>query len=99
MIQIPLSQVGLAEEFAAALEQHRADLEAHRLGEPDRVAPVAHELVESLVLRVPDKGPVAERGPDKFVVAPYEIVDDTPAPPVEPDTQRALDVLRETISG
>jgi hypothetical protein len=96
MIDIPLSQVGSAEAFAAELEKHRADLEAHRLGKPGIPVPVHHELVDQLILRVPDTGPVADRGPDKFVIAPYRIVDDTP---VAAETQHTLDVLRATISG
>lgn len=94
MKQVPLSLVGSAAEFAAALERHRADLEAHRLGEPDQAAPIAHELVGSLVLRLPDTGPVAERAPDQFTIAPYEIVDDTPAPPAVPSlADRKRDLL------
>lgn len=96
MKQILLSQIGSAAEFAAALELHRAGLEAHRLGEPDQVAPIAHELLDSLVLRVPDPstGPVEERAPDQFVIAPYEIVDDTPAPPAAPSlADRKRDLL------
>jgi len=96
MIEIPLSKIGSAEAFAAALEAHRADLEAHRLGQPGAPAPIADELVDALILRVPDAGPVAERGPDKFVIAPYRIIDDTP---VAPEVDQALKVLRETISG
>jgi hypothetical protein len=99
MIDIPLSLVGSVEAFAVALESHRADLEAHRAGKPGIPAPIAprlHGLVDQLILRVPDAGPVADRGPDKFLIAPYRVVDDTP---VAPETQHALDVLRETIAG
>jgi len=49
-----------------------------------------------LVQRIPDAGPVAERGPDQVVVVPYLIFDDTP---IAPDAQHTLSVLRETISG
>lgn len=96
MIEIPLSKAGSAEAFAAALEAHRADLEAHRVGKPGVPAPVADELLDALIMRVPDAGPVAERGPDKFEIAPYAIIDDTPR---APEVQRAIDVLRQTISG
>jgi hypothetical protein len=96
MIRIPLSLAGSAEAFAAAVAAHRAALEAHRLGPAGVAVPIAHELVEALIACVPDSGPVAERGPDRFEIVPYEIFDDTP---VAPETQQALDVLRETLSG
>lgn len=82
MIQIPLSRIPSPEEFAAAAEAHRAALEAHRLGPAGVPQPRCDELVEAVVERVPDPNPkVAERGPDRFVVAPYEIVDDRPNAP------------------
>lgn len=101
MLEIPLSAVvaiaGTAKDFAAVLEQHRAALEAHRLGKPGAPAPVHHDLVDTLIRRVPDANPdVAARKPDQFVIAPYTIVDDTP---VNPDLQHTLDTLRKTISG
>lgn len=96
MIRIPLSAVGSAETFAATLETHRAAVESHMMGKPGRPAPIASQLVADLVLRVPDTGPVAARGPDRIVISDYEIFDDTPP---APETQQALDVLRETISG
>lgn len=101
MIQIPLSTAvaiaGSAEAFAAAARAHRAALEAHRLGEPGVPAPLAHELLDALVLRVPDANPViAERKADQFVVAQYTIVEDTP---IEPEKKKALEVLRETLAG
>ncbi|WP_456629046.1 hypothetical protein [Bradyrhizobium sp. URHC0002] len=61
------------------------------MGKPGIPAPVAGELVVFLVQRIPDTGPVKERGPDKIVIAPYTIVDDTPLPPGQ---QLALDTLR-----
>ncbi len=95
MIRIPLSVAGPAAAFAAALEQHRAAVEAQMMGKPGVPAPVHFEL-DQLIRRVPDAGPVAERGPDQVVILPYEIFDDTP---IAPDVQQALDVLRESISG
>jgi hypothetical protein len=47
-----------------------------------------------VVARVPQDGPVATRGPDRFVALPYQIVDDTPK---TPEQQAAIDLLRETI--
>jgi hypothetical protein len=93
-IQVPLSAAGSAVAFAAALAAHAAALAAHRTGPARVAAPVAHPLLESLVLRVPASGPVATRGPDTFQIAPYTIVDDTPRPP---EQQTALAVLRETL--
>ncbi|WKA31594.1 hypothetical protein [Bradyrhizobium roseum] len=97
MYEVKLSALGCpTEEFAAALEKHRTAVEDHMMGEPGRAAPIAGELVAFLVQRIPDKGPVADRGPDRIVIVPYTIIDDTPLPA---ETQAALDVLRETISG
>lgn len=96
MIDVPLSLVGNADAFAAAIEAHRADVEAHMMGKPGVPAPVGHELIALLVQRVPDVGPVADRGPDKIIIAPYRVIDDTP---VSPEAQLALDTLRATISG
>ena len=96
MIRIPLSAVGDAAAFSAALEAHRAAVEAHMMGKPGQPAPVARELIVSLIKRVPDDGPVAGRGPDRILIEDYEIFDDTP---VSPETQLALDTLRATISG
>ena len=93
-VQIPLSLSGPADQFALALEAHRAALEKHRIGKAGVAQPVAHPLLDQLVDRVPDVGPVATRGPDKFVILPYEIYDDTPKPP---EQAQALKVLRETI--
>lgn len=96
MIRVPRSVAGAADAFAARLAAHRDALEEHRLGRADRPAPVADHLVDSLVLRVPDVNPnIAQRGPDQFVVAPYEIFDDTP---IDAETQHALDTLRATLS-
>lgn len=91
MIQIPLSLVGDPEAFAAALATHRANLADHRMGGPEQPAPIAHELLDRLILRVPDSNPdVAERGPDSFEIAPYEIIDDTPPPPTLAQRKQAL---------
>lgn len=80
-IQIPLSRIESPAKFAAALKAHRSALAKHRKGKPNQAAPraaVAHDLIDALILRVPDSGPVEHRGPDRFEIAPYEIVDDTP---------------------
>lgn len=93
MIQIPLSQSGPAQAFAAAVEAFRAALEKHAIGKPGIHAPIAPSiLVDGLVQRVPDTGPVAQRGPDRFVIADYEIVDDTPpeAPPPTLEQRKML---------
>lgn len=81
MIQIPLSQAGSAEAFAAEAESHRTAIEQHQLGAPGISAPAHNELIESLIVRTQDTGPVAKRKPDKITIAPYEIVDDTAPPP------------------
>jgi hypothetical protein len=47
-----------------------------------------------VIKRVPQDGPVATRGPDRFVIQPYTIIDDTPR---TPEQQRAIDTLRDTI--
>jgi hypothetical protein len=91
MIKIPLSQSGPADQFAAAVASHAAALEAHRMGPPGIPAPVAHELVEAAITRVQQAGPVDDRGPDQFVILPYEIVDDRP---VSPEVQ----ILRDSIN-
>jgi hypothetical protein len=66
------------------------------MGKPNQPAPRATEMVESVVARIPQDGPVATRGPDRFVALPYQIIDDTPK---TPEQQQALGVLRETING
>lgn len=96
MIQIRLSQIESPEAFAGALEAHRVALTDHCLGEPDQAPPIGHELLDQLIRRVPDSGPVEDRGPDRFEIAPYEIVDDTPpAPPVPTLAQRKHALLIE----
>lgn len=90
MISIPLSKVGSAAEFAAAVEAHRSDVEKHLAGEPGVPAPTHDPLIESLIVRTAAKGPVAKRGPDKITIAPYEIVDDTPPPPTIEQRKEAL---------
>jgi hypothetical protein len=91
MIRIPLSQSGESAQFAKAVEAHRKALENHMMGKPGKPAPVHNELIESLIERRPQTGPVATRGPDQFVIRPYEIFDDTPVSP-------AVQLLRETIN-
>jgi hypothetical protein len=94
VIQIPLSQSGPADQFAAAVQQHIEACTAHMMGAPGKPAPRSSELVEAVVARVPADGPVATRGPDKFVALPYQIIDDTPK---TPEQQQAINTLRETI--
>lgn len=93
-IRIPLSLSGPADKFAVAVEAHRKALEVHMMGPAGKPAPMADELVESVIARQPQPGPVATRGPDKFVVLPYEIFDDAP---LTPEQQQAIDTLRATI--
>ena len=84
-IQIPLSQSGDPVAFAAALEAHRADLAAHRIGPANVPVPTdPYWIFDSLIQRVPAAGPVATRGPATFQVRAHEIVDDTPKPPPPP---------------
>lgn len=90
MIRIPLTQIGSAELFAKAVDVHIAAVTAHMLGPAGKPAPRAHELVEAVICRVPQDGPVATRGPDRFEVAPYEVFDDRP---VSPEIQ----FLRESV--
>lgn len=95
MIQIPLSKIVSREDFAKAVFDHQAALAAHMMGKPGISRPKAHPLIESVINRVPDSGPVAQRAPDTFVIADYEIVDDTPPPLPEPEppsleTRKAL---------
>lgn len=81
-VRIPLTAIGTdAEVFNAAVEAHRAAVEKHMLGPAGVAAPRATDLIESLIVRIPDAGPVAERGPDKITIKPYEIYDDRPVPP------------------
>lgn len=77
MVTLLLSLIGPADAFAAALEAHRAALEAHLSGPAGQAAPAAHPLIESLIVRVRQ----GDSLPDAFQIAPYEIVDDTPPPP------------------
>lgn len=93
MIQIPLTQVGSPGDFAKAVGSHRKALEAHRIGPAGKPAPVASHWVEQVIARVPNQGPVDRRGPDRFEVRPYEIVDDRP---MSEEAQRAIATLRET---
>ena len=81
MIRIPLSQSGPAESFAASVQAHRNALEKHMMGKPGKPVPIASALIEAVIERRPQDGPVATRGPDKFVILPYEIYDDTPVSP------------------
>ena len=90
MIQIPLSQIASEADFAAEVATHVAALKKHQMGKPGKPAPACTSLVAQVIARQPQKGPVATRGPDDFVVLPYTIVDDTP---VSPEVQ----ALRDSI--
>lgn len=94
MIHVPLSLAGSAEKFARDVQQHVEACVAHQMGKPGKPAPRASEVVEMVVKRQPAEGPVATRGPDRFVVLPYTIIDDRPR---TPEQQRAIDTLRDTI--
>ena len=96
MIRLPLSQTGPADQFAKAVQAHIEALTAHRMGPAGKPAPRASELIESVIATQSQEGPVATRGPDRFVALPYEIFDDTPK---TPEQQKAIGVLRETING
>jgi len=93
-IQVPLSLSGKPDDFAKAVVAHVDALKAHVMGKPGKAAPVASPAVAAVIARQPQEGPVASRGPDKFVILPYTIIDDTPR---TPEQQRAIDTLRETI--
>lgn len=94
MLKLPLSQTGPAEQFAQEVQAHIEALQAHMMGKPGVPAPRSTDLVESVITRQPQDGPVATRGPDRFVALPYEIYDDTPK---TPEQQKAIDTLRSTI--
>jgi hypothetical protein len=96
MIDIPLSQIGSAEQFDKDVQKHVEDLTAQMMGKPGVPAPRSSELIERVVARIPRDGPVATRGPDQFVALPYQIVDDTPR---TPEQQAQIDLLRETVNG
>ena len=90
VVKIPLSLSGPADAFAKAVEKHRKACHIHMMGRPGKPAPVAPEVVRAVIARVAQTGPVAERGPDEFVILPYEIVDDLPVPP-------EVQLLRDSI--
>lgn len=94
MIRLPLSQTGPADNFARLVQDHIEACTAHMMGAPGKPAPRASDLIESVIVRQPQEGLVATRGPDRFVALPYEIYDDTP---VTPEQQKAIDTLRSTI--
>lgn len=94
MIRLPLSQTGPADKFAQAVDAHIQALQAHMMGATGKPAPRASDLVERVVMRQAQGGPVATRGPDRFMAMPYEIFDDTPK---TPEQQKAIDTLRSTI--
>jgi hypothetical protein len=91
MIEIPLSQIASVAEFAKAVEAHRQAMEDHRSGEPGIAVPVHEERwVNAVIIAAPDTGPVATRGPDKFIIWPYTVIDDTPPPPTLDERKAAL---------
>ena len=94
MIRLPLSQTGPAKEFAQAVQRHIEALTAHQMGPAGKPAPRSTGLVEGIIARQSQDGPVATRGPDRFVALPYTIIDDTPK---TPEQQKAIDTLRSTI--
>lgn len=89
-LKLPLSQTGPSDQFAQEVQAHIEALTAHRMGKPGVPAPRSTDLVESVITRQPQDGPVATRGPDRFVALPYEIYDDRP---VSPEVQ----FLRDSI--
>jgi hypothetical protein len=92
--QIPLSLSGPADKFAQAVQAHIEACTAHLIGKPGKPAPRASAVVESVIMRQVQTGPVATRGPDQFVALPYEIVDDAIR---TPEQQKAIETLRATI--
>lgn len=92
--QIPRSLAGDPHKFAQAVQAHIEACTAHMLGKPGKPAPRASNVVESVVMRRVQTGPVATRGPDQFVAVPYEVMDDTPK---TPEQQKAIETLRATI--
>jgi hypothetical protein len=96
MIRLPLSQTGQPAQFAQSVQAHIEALTAHMMGPPGKAAPRASDLIENVIARVPQDGPVATRGPDRFIALPYEVFDDTPK---TPEQQKAIDTLRSTIIG
>jgi hypothetical protein len=93
-IQVPLSLSGPPDVFAKAVQAYVEACTAHMMGKPGKPAPIASDVVAMVVQRQPQDGPVATRGPDRFVVMPYTIIDDTPR---TPEQQAAIDLLRDTI--
>ena len=90
MIRLPLSQTGPADKFAQDVQAHIEALTAHRMGPVGKAAPRASEIIERVIASQSQDGPVAMRGPDRFVALPYEIYDDRP---VSPEVQ----FLRDSI--
>jgi hypothetical protein len=94
MIRLPLSQTGPADKFAQAVDAHIQALTSHMMGKPGKPAPRASDLIERVIMRQAQGGPVATRSPDRFMAMPYEIYDDSPQ---TPEQELALSVLRETV--
>ena len=96
MIRLPLSQTGPADKFALAVQAHIEALTNHMMGHAGKPAPRAPDIIERVIMRQAQGGPVATRGPDRFMAMPYEIFDDRSK---TPEQEQALNVLRETING
>lgn len=94
MIRLPLSQTGQPAQFAQDVQAHIEALTAHMMGPPGKPSPRASDLIDRVIMRQVQGGPVATRGPDRFMALPYDIYDDTPK---TPEQQKAIDTLRSTI--
>lgn len=94
MIRLPLSQTGPADKFAQEVQKHIEALTAHMMGATGKPSPRAADIIERVIMRQAQGGPVATRGPDRFMALPYEVFDDTER---SPEQQKAIDTLRSTI--
>ena len=90
MIKLPLSQTGPTDKFALAVQAHIEALTNHMMGHAGKPAPRAPDIIERVIMRQAQGGPVATRGPDRFMAMPYEIFDDRPVSP-------AVQILRDSI--
>ena len=81
MIKLTLSQTGPADKFSQAVDAHIQALQSHMMGATGKPPPRASDLIERVIMRQAQGGPVATRGPDRFMALPYEIFDDRPVTP------------------